>query len=520
LDMNDLSCSQCGGRNPANAHFCFKCGAELTRPALDGGRETQIPQPPSRAKSKAVPSYRAQFWLLTIAGMLFVLLLTGGSVWFVTSLNPDIIDIEDDLKAIKISKTAQFTYSERVTDRELQKLLPVAEHYTNPKNREESTEAITPDLLLSNPSKYDGRTVIVYGELSRRAVVQNLLENDWPQAYILGIWANGKEVSVIYRGYVDHLNPGDIVQVEGVFVADGKGINADRVTRLEVDPQEQQHESLWLLRASIAVFLWLIFCTSMFLWRAFRRNWFRNHLVSTITLFIGVSILMAGCTMDITTVINPDGSGLVTSSFTRAKEDIDFLREMPGMTEYMDAWISNLRQDGMFVENWIEGENETFFMQRTYGNLDDLSETQSSEEPASWLYATKYTEDNFIVFRFMALVDTTAFYQVAEGLSSSAAEEIRKELDQAEMKYSLVLPGEIVYHNSTEVRGNRISWMLRMNDHNEIVAESRLPLPVAENPMTSSAERVKQILLIIVIVSTVLLIISLLGYRLPKEQRK
>ncbi len=46
----------------------------------------------------------------------------------------------------------------------------------------------------------------------------------------------------------------------------------------------------------------------------------------------------------------------------------------------------------------------------------------------------------------------------------------------------------------------------------EIVAESRLPLAVAENPMTSSAERVKQILSIVGIASTILLIISLIGY--------
>lgn len=514
--MAEPICLRCGSRNPQNARFCYRCGAALAWSGLGVSREIPLPRPTSKLKSKAVLSPRVQFWLLTISGIIFTLLLTGGGVWWVISLNPSIIDVE----TIRPTATNQPSFSEKITDRELLKLLPIAEQFSNPKIREASAEAITPDVLLSNTSKYENRTVVVYGKLSRRAVVQNPLENDWPQAYILRIWANGKEVSVVYRGYVDHLNPGDTIQVEGVFVADGKGIHADKVTRLEKDPQEQQRENLWLLRASIAVFLWLIFCTSMFLWRAYRRNWLKHHLVSTILLFLGVSILMAGCTMDITTVINPDGSGLVTSSFTRAKEDIDFLREMPGMNEYMDAWISNLRQDGMFVENWIEGENETFFLQRVFGNLDDLSETQSSEGPASWLYATKYTEGNFIVFRFMALVDTTAFYQVTEGLSSSAAEEIRKELDQAEMNYSLVLPGEIVYHNSIEVHGNRISWLLRMNDRNEIVAESRLPMPVAEPLTFSSVERIKQSLLIVFIASTILLIVSLLGYHLPKGKKK
>jgi hypothetical protein len=192
---------------------------------------------------------------------------------------------------------------------------------------------------------------------------------------------------------------------------------------------------------------------------------------------------------------------------------------MPGMNEYIDAWISNMRQDGMVVENWLEGENENFFLQRAFGNLDDLSETQGSEGPASWIYATKYAEGNSIVFRFMALIDTTAFYQVADGMSSSAAEEIRKELDQTIMSYSLVLPGEIVYQNSTSVQGNRVSWALRMNDRNAIVAESHLHLPAVETIGASPSSRVKQGLLIVFIASTILLIISLLGYRLRKREQ-
>jgi hypothetical protein len=452
---------------------------------------------------------------LAVSGILFTLLLSGGGVWWIVTLNPSIIDFE----TMKWPATDTFSFSEKVTDREVLKLLPLAEQFSNPKIREVSSEAIPADILLSNPSKYDNRTVVVYGRLSRRAAVQSLLERDWPQAYVLGLWANGKEILIVYRGYVAHLNPGDIIQVQGIFLADGKGIHADSVMLLEADPQDQQRENLWLLRASIAVFLWLIFCTSVFLWRAFRKNWFKHYLVPMIVLFLGTSLFMAGCTMNVTTVINSDGSGLVTSSFTRPKEDIDFLRQMPGMNEYIDAWISNMRQDGMVVENWLEGENENFFLQRAFGNLDDLSETQGSEGPASWIYATKYAEGNSIVFRFMALIDTTAFYQVADGMSSSAAEEIRKELDQTIMSYSLVLPGEIVYQNSTSVQGNRVSWALRMNDRNAIVAESHLHLPAVETIGASPSSRVKQGLLIVFIASTILLIISLLGYRLRKREQ-
>lgn len=509
--MNERSCPQCGALNPSAGRFCFACGLELV------GSRKRARTPPSSslappAKSKSILSSRVQFWLLTAVGALFVLLLTGGIVWFIIGLNPDLTQIA----SIKLNKIEQPTYGDSVTDRELQKLLPVAENFSNPRTREALPGVVSPDLLISSPSKYNNHTVVVQGSLSRLGTASNLLENDWPRAYILGIWAEGKEILVIYRGYVEHLEPGDSIQVEGVFVEDGKGIHANKVTRLEMDSQSQEQERLWLTRASIGVFLWLVFCTSMFLWRGFRKNWYEQHRALTLLCLFLIAGTVAGCKMDINTMIDPDGSGLVTASLTRAKEDIDFIRKMPGMSGYLDAWAFNLRNDGMRVEDLVEGENETFFLQRTFGSLNELIENQLLSESGTWVHVLKYPEGNEQVFRFTALIDATILYSGLDELPSTAAEQIRQELDQAELSYSVVLPGKIVYHNAPIGQSQRLTWRLRVNDGNEIVAESRLPIQVSTGSLSDPKTKIKQGLLLVFTASSLLLIIGLVGYRLPE----
>lgn len=504
--MKDLSCPKCNSLNPPSAKFCHKCGAQLTAPKVGGSVKTPFLTP------------RVQFWLFTIAYGVFILLLSSGAIWFVVSLNARIIDFAPDINTIRNSESSQFTYSGRVTDRELQKLLSVAQLYSSPRTRDEKKEIVSPDILLSNPSRYINRTVVVTGKLSRNAKVENLFENDWAIAYVLGIWSNGKEIPVIYRGDAERLKPGDFIQVEGVFIDDGKGIHADKVLRLDIDPQAQERERLWLLRASIGVFLWLIFCTSVFLWRAFRKNWFNRYLLISTVLFLLVSGTLTGCTMDIVTIINPDGSSVMATTLARSREDLDFLRQMPGMAGYLDSWIRNLRNEGMLTENYLVNDQEVFFLQREFGNLNDLSATGVNQGVGSWIYVTKYIEGDKLIFRIMASVDTTVLYSGLPNLNSSAAAEIQKELDSSEMAYSFVLPGNITYHNGKLLNNNRVSWDLRLNDKNELIVESQLPISTATESQPLIMGKIIQSLFLIATASTLVLLFGIVHYRIPKRR--
>jgi hypothetical protein len=502
--VTDIACPKCNSPNPPAAKFCYKCGGLLAVSKDSSSKRTPFLTPP------------VQYWLFTIAFSLFVLLLSGGAIWYLVSLNAKIIDFSTEINAVRSINNPQFTFSRRISDRELQKLLPVAQSFSNPNSRKETRDSVSPDTLLANPSRYINRTVIVVGQLSRNAEVENLFDNGWPTAYVLGVWANGKEIPVVYRGDGERLKAGDFIQVEGVFIDDGKGIHADKVILLDADPQAQERERLWLLRASMGVFLWLVFCTSVFLWRAFRKNWFSRFLLTS-TLLILLFPTLTSCTMDFTTIIYSDGSGVMTTTLARSKEDIDFLRQAPGMAGYLDSWITNLRYDGMLAENYQIGDQEAFFLQREFGNLEELSTTEAIEGVGSWIYATKYIEGNRLIFRVIALVDTTVLYTGLTNLNSNAAAEIQKELDNSVMSYSFVLPGNIAYHNGKLLGNDRVGWDLRLNDKNEIIAESQLPLTVANEALSLSRNQIILDLLLIAVASTLVLIFGIVHYRHPKR---
>jgi ribosomal protein L40E len=504
--VQDLSCPKCNSPNPPSAKFCYKCGWRLT-----------VPKESVRKKTPFL-THRVQYWLFTIAFSMFVLLLSGGAIWYLVSLNAKIIDFSFELNAVRNLDKPQVTYSGRISDRELQKILTIAQSFSNPNSRKETRDIVGPDTLLANPSRYKNRTVIVVGQLSRNAEVETIFENDWSTAYVLGIWANGKEIPVIYRGDGERLKPGDFIQVEGVFIDDGKGIHADKVIRLEADPAAQERERLWLLRASIVVFLWLVFCTSVFLWRAFRKSWFSRFSASALLILL-LSVL-TGCTMDFVTIINPDGSVIMTTTFARSKEDIDFLRQAPGMSGYLDSWITNLRHDGLLAENYQIGDREIFFLQREFGSLKQLSTAETIEGVGSWTYVTKYIEGDKLIFRAMALVDTTVLYSDLTNLNSSAAAEIQKELDSSFMSYTFVLPGNVTYHNGNLLNNHRIEWKLRLNDRNELIAESELPLTNVIENQVSVRNQIIHGLLLIAGASTLVLIFGIVHYRIPKGREK
>lgn len=461
---------------------------------------------------------RLQFWLATLVYGAFLVLLVGLALWFLARQNAAILDFSPEINAIRNFDNVEFTFSGRVSDRDLQKLLPVALAYSNPASRTDKKESVSPEALLANPSRYANRTIVITGKLSRNAEVESVFEKDWQTAYVLGIWSNGQEIPVIYRGDATRLKSGDFVQVEGLFVEDGKGIHADKVIRLDADPQAQARERMWLLRASIAVFLWLVFCTGFFLWRVFRKNWFSHSLLTLVILFLFLSSALSACTMDVTTVIRPDGSALMTTSFARSKQDIDFLRQSPGMAGYLDSWIMNLRQEGILAENYLHGDQEAFFLQREFGNLEEISAAQDTEAAGSWIYATKYVEGNSLMFRVMALVDTSVLYSNLSNVHPTAAGEIQKELDSSQMTYSFVLPGKIAYHNGNPVNNNRITWTLRLNDKNQLIAESQLPVAGSIDNQVLLKGKIIENLVLIFAASSLVLILAMLRYRVPRRR--
>jgi hypothetical protein len=228
-----------------------------------------------------------------------------------------------------------------------------------------------------------------------------------------------------------------------------------------------------------------------------------------------IALFLTGCTIEIATTVNPDGSGTVGVTFTDTQENINFLRQMPGMNDYFDAWQASMRGQGVLVDDSLIANQERIHLQNVFGSVNDLAQsTPGVSAERSWVYAQMSTEGADRVFRYSSSVDTTALYESAPGVDPNIASEARKQLDETKITYSVTLPGQVVFHNATRVIGNQLIWDVRMNDRNEIKAESRLAGQPSEN--LSSLMWAAEV--VIFVLFSALVPLSLLIHRVHKIQ--
>jgi hypothetical protein len=154
---------------------------------------------------------------------------------------------------------------------------------------------------------------------------------------------------------------------------------------------------------------------------------------------------------------------------------MEFLRSAPGVPGYLSAVVRDMQNSGAMFEQFVEGEQEVFFIQRHF-NLSsaDIGDTYPIE--GSWISIERYREGNEDVMRFLGVVDTRTLYNAPSASDSNAAGALRDQLDQIDMNYHLHFPGHLAYHNGEMSADRKVTWKIRMNDINYLVAEVRLPL--------------------------------------------
>jgi len=154
---------------------------------------------------------------------------------------------------------------------------------------------------------------------------------------------------------------------------------------------------------------------------------------------------------------------------------MDFLRSAPGVSGYLSALIRDVRKSGAMFEQYIEGDQEVFLLQRYFNNSSgEAGNTYPTE--GSWVYVQRYREGNEEVMRFMGVVDTRTLYNSPGQIDPNVANALRDQLNQIDMKYQLNFPGRLTYHNGDEATSQQVSWQIRMNDVNYLVAEVRFPV--------------------------------------------
>lgn len=453
--------------------------------------------------------------LLVILGVALTIALAAGLMVFVREQNPAIF--QADWKSL--TGREEVSFSKRVSEREMARAERMTAWFSNPAELKTHPEPISAEELLTKRSQYDGKRVTIIGAVSKNASVDMLQENDWPTAAILNLQAQEDDVLVLYRGDTRLIQPGEVIRVDGRFLAEEEGVLAYSISRLDANPLQNAENTLWLFRLLLAAVLWFVLGLSLVAWRSFRAKFTPYSSIILVLLALAMPLVSAGCTVEMTTVIQEDGGAFISAALTRSREDIDFIRSIPGMEGYMSAIIADLRDRGVRVENFIKGDDETFYLQNVTYNLEELAGTEGSDAGGSWFDISRYADGEEIVFRYNGAVDTRAFYENIENMPSYALSEIQEELDSTSVIFTMIMPGEVTYTNGEVSSGNRVTWQIRNNDFNQVVAESRLPNPAAAAVEGSESTQVLKLAIGgLFITGNILVLIFLLGMRNKPKQ--
>ena len=503
------TCQKCGFSNLDEAKFCFKCGTSLLLPP-DERRNATKP----KTKKTHQPT-RTSFTIESVLVIFGWVCLVGSLLFLLYHLQPAIFQ---DI-SIKLPENPPNSGGQRITLREVDRLKQAAASFTDLSQIAGQIRSVSVDDLIMKGSTYSLQPVTVGGIITRKNQIENLLEKDWPSSTMLEIGGHQKTVLVLYRGYSTPMQIGDPVQVDGIYQADSKVILAYSVRALTNNPFLENWRNLWLERLTVLTVIWMFFCAAFFLWRSRRYHILSTPLAVVIILALLITFSTSACEVHITTVISADNTGFVTTTLSETTDNMNYLKQVPGMEAYLESWKLSLRNQGMQLDQAVNGGQEYLTFQRIFGSLDDFMQSnQGLKVQPTWVYVTRTQESGDTVFRYIALIDTRPFYANIPGIDPNAGSYIRQLFDQINMNYSVSLPGKVVYSNGQIGPANEVTWKLRMNDVNQVVVESRNP---STNQVIGSSFNpliIVVILTFILFFSTLLLSIGLIRYRLPKPR--
>ena len=435
---------------------------------------------------------RLKFLIYSFLHFLFTILLGATLVFILASLVPGLLYIENSTETIQrgwISNSSSSDANETLQSLANIFLNPSNLDYRKVSNYQELRLLGTKIITVSSISKQIQFTGVRFiGHLIGGYVLQSGKDGQ-PLVVTMVVDFDGNRIPIVYYGPVSNFHYDDTLLIEGVYITEANGVAAQRVQQLATSISTRPSEdTMILLRYSGIVLLWALLCVSIFIWKLNLRRWrYTKTLllspVATLFCLLPLTVFLAGCSIDLSTTLSPDGTGITTILAQESRQNMDFLRSAPNISGYMSALIRDVKESGAMFEQYIEGDQEFFLLQRYFNNSSGGTGNTFPIE-GSWITVELYTEGNEEVMRFLGVVDTRALYSDSTGISPDVANAIRDQLNQISMTYHLNVPGHIAYHNGDETTNQHVSWQLRMNESNYLVAETRFS---AGNKMASTS---------------------------------
>lgn len=454
------------------------------------------------------------YWWAFLVGLVLIIstLLTQRYWRPWLGLSSDVVD------AVEVVERAPITQLNPGESPEIiRRLLSVAETYSSPESRPFSATYFTQSVPTLSDADYQTQTQVIQGNLVSMESVEGLKE-DWPTAYVIWIRQDAELILALFRGGVDHLVIGKEITAGGVYDPMGNGLHLDWIEQEQqsIDPQPiNEGENIGFFVIAGVVGIW----TAYALISLMTKN--RTHLNGKIiALLLVVVFKMTGCTLNIHTVVDLDGQGLVITEVCEDVEIFEFIRQTPDMKEFLLDSITNFRNLGLFYEDLIVGNQECFTFQNPFSGLGNIADASGADDESSWVYVSMREKGLMVTTRYTGLIDTRKLYDFYPTISPLIQTEMRKALDEVPLKFSVSLPGEVVYHNADYLEDQIAYWQIPMNGSREVVIESvttRSELEESdvvpdENFVHFNWEAVKWLIVgAVFIISTVVIVITRMG---------
>lgn len=350
---------------------------------------------------------------------------------------------------------------------EAEAFIPVMSQTSDPRSRPVLDQQYNVQALLQTPEVYDGYQIQLQGKILKIQSLSSIRLSGWKDGFVLTFNDGTASIPVLYRGSLYQLETGTKVNLSGVFVDDGMAVYADYL-QPEVQPQAK-----WLglpqgmLAVTISLFV-LGLAAVILLIIPLRKK----TVISSVLILLGLGL--SACEIHMQTEVKPDGQVITSIQLQEKTEDVDFLRKIPGLDGYIRAMMAQMRLSSSQIENWVADEQEYFFVQHEYPDIQTFQQGSEEHNPeqASWVYLHAYPLGNETCYRFQGLISPEIFYEIPEATDWTVLSAFGDLVDDIEMTYSLILPGRLIYSNADTTIANRSEWDVDMREQNTLIAES------------------------------------------------
>jgi len=137
--------------------------------------------------------------------------------------------ISEGLTAPQVSEP----FSPFLSREDRNRLVQIAQDYSDPRQRDTVPDTMAPGEILRRGADFEGKTVTVEAEVSKKTLLYDLQLPGWPICYFLLLEGEDGVLPVLYRGAIHDVHVGNRVRVTGVFSEEGSGISVDEIVSLD-----------------------------------------------------------------------------------------------------------------------------------------------------------------------------------------------------------------------------------------------------------------------------------------------